>query len=140
VDLGDERDAIVLQSLDHPDLPERTIAMQLPRSDVRKELAELVHPSGGRATDTTHMHRQIESGVLDPDGVVDASGYLDDATPERWEEVQAVGQHVFEPPEGVAALNTTRVDHRDLEGVHVERGRLHIEEARVETGETLHGL
>ena len=54
------------------------------------------------------------------------------------EKVEALGQNLLDPFEAVATGDGRRVDDRDLERVHVERGRLHVEEARVQTRQPLH--
>ena len=88
---------------------------------------------------TLEVSREIEVGILDPDRVMDASRYFDDATAEGRKEMETLLQFFAELLERVPALDAARVDDADLQRVHVERRGLHVEEARVHPRHALHG-
>ena len=139
VDLGHHADVPMLQALDHPQLPERAAAVELVAGDVGDQLAELPRAARSGHGDPSHVVVEVEVGVFDPHRVVQPEGHLGQAAPERRQQVQALAQHLLDPLERVAALDGGRVEHRDLERVHVQRGGLHVEEPGVEARQPLHG-
>jgi hypothetical protein len=82
---------------------------------------------------------QVEIGILDPQGVVQPPGHLDEPTAKGRQQVEPLAQHLSDPGEGVATGDGARVEDRDLERVHVERRGLHVQEPGVDAGQPLHG-
>ena len=64
VDLGDDRGVAVLETLGHPELPERAGAVELARRDVAHDLGELVRAARRGDGDPPHVVVEIE--VRDP--------------------------------------------------------------------------
>jgi hypothetical protein len=138
VDLRDERDVAVLQPLERPYLPQRTVALQLRARDRADQRVHLAGAAGRRNAGTLQMPVEVEVRVFDPHRMVDAARYLYDATTERWKQMQSLGELFAESFEGIAALHVHRIDNAYLQRVHVERRCLHIEKARVHPRHALH--
>ena len=66
VDLQEQRDALVLESLDDPELPRGTVAVELRREQVAGEPGELTPAAGGRCTDPVHMGFDVHLRIVDP--------------------------------------------------------------------------
>ena len=91
VHLHVQRDPAVLETLDHPELPERPAAVERRRVQVRDQLGELLVRAGGRHRNVSHVEVEVEVRVLDPVRVVEPERHLDDAAAERRQEVQPLG-------------------------------------------------
>ena len=64
--------------------------------------------------------------------------HVDDTTPKWRQQVEAPIELVLEPGEVVTAGHGAHVEHGVLQGVHVQRGRLVVQEARIEARQSLH--
>jgi len=137
VHLGDHRDPAIGHAFADVDLPERSGAVQLGAREPADELLELAHPTGRGYDLAAHVEGLVEVAVLDPDRVVDPQRHLHHAPAERWQQVQPGGELLLEALERVAAGNRRDVHQRDLQGVHVERGGLHVQETRVHAWKSL---
>src|SRR3954454_6266024 len=66
MDLRQQREAVALEPLDQPDLPERLVAVEALREDAPRERAQLLllarHRQGGGA----HVVADVERGIVDP--------------------------------------------------------------------------
>jgi len=70
VNLRYDGEAILLQALHEPELPQRTVAFQLLRHDAPRQPLESPHIPGNRKRRVAHVVEKIEVLVVDPDGVV----------------------------------------------------------------------
>ena len=95
--------------------------------------------AGRRCDRAADVAVEVEAGVLDPQRVVDTERHRHQPPAERGQQVQALGQRLLHALERVPTGGGGRIEHRDLQRVHVQRRRLHVEEAGVEAGEPLHG-
>jgi hypothetical protein len=69
VDLRDRREAVApLESLDEPDLPERSLAVERLRDDAAGEPLELLDVSGAGQGGVAHVEVDAEEGIVHPDG------------------------------------------------------------------------
>src|SRR5206468_1467992 len=66
VHLADDRDVTVLQPLDDPELPERTVAVEWPARDVAGDLRDLLRAAGTGNADPTDVVVEVEVRVVDP--------------------------------------------------------------------------
>ena len=134
MDLGDETDVPVLEPLDDRHLPQRAATVELPAGDVGGQLGQLAQPARLGRDDAPDVPAEVEVRVLDPDRMVQAQWHVDQPSAERRKQVEPIVEHLLEALEAVAAGNRRGIEHRDLQRVHVQRWRLHVEEARVEPG------
>src|SRR6185503_11284498 len=70
--LGDDREAIALEPLDHPHLPERLPAIELLRHQPAGEALEEPLVARARQVRVADVISEIEEGVVDPDGMLEA--------------------------------------------------------------------
>ena len=136
--LGDRGDVAVLEALDHVHLPQRAAAVERSAEDVGRELGQLGGAAGSRQGRPSHVVVDVEVGVLDPQRVVELERDLDEAPPERRQQVEPALDELDHLLEGVAAGDGGRVEDGRRRHVHVDRRRLEIEEGGIESGEPLH--
>ena len=137
VHLGHERDVPPGQSFDQPHLPERAVAVELVAVDVGGELGQFVHPAGRGERGSAQVVVDVEVRVVDPDRMTEAEGDLDQPAVEHRGEGDALGDQRAQPAEGVPAPDRGGVEDRGHRHVHVQRWRLHVQEAGVEPGQSL---
>src|SRR6185295_4258935 len=65
--LRDHRETIALETLDHPDLPERLRAIELLRDDARREPLQLPFVAGARQARVADVVMDVEVLVVDPE-------------------------------------------------------------------------
>jgi hypothetical protein len=66
--LGDQGEALALQALDQPELPQRFAAVELLGEDAADQLAQLRLASGRRERRVAHVVGDVEAGIVDPEG------------------------------------------------------------------------
>ena len=126
VDLGDEADAVMLQALDDPDLPERFGPVEWHRRDLGCDRREFASPTWLGGGDAADVIVGIKIGILDPHRMVQLERNFDEASGE--------GRNRMEPPDDVIAKCFERVavghgggvvdpGHAD---VHVSTRRLQV--------------
>ena len=135
VGLREHGEAVVLETLDQPDLPERLVAVELLGEHPAGEILELVLGPGGGEGGRAHVVAQVQMGIVDP---------ARPALAERHEgEPLAVARH--EPETALEGLEQLVVGgRRPLEDhhrrhVHVRGGVLEVQEGSVEPGQTVGG-
>ena len=138
MDLGDRRDEVVLEPLDHVHLPQRTAPVERPRHHLRTEARKLVEVAGCRQGDASHVVLELDVGILDPERMVELERDLRQPPAERRQQVEPALDQREDLLEGVATGHGGRVEHARAADVHVVVGRLHVEERRVEARESLH--
>ena len=137
--LGDDRDAVLLEPFDVPQLPQRAGAVERTAGDLGGERRELARSTGRRQRGAAHVVVEVEVGILDPQRVVQVERHGHEAAPERREQVHPLPQQVAHPVDVERRGRRRRVEDRRAQHVHVGRGRLDGEEGGIEAGKSLHG-
>ena len=138
VDLGDDADAVLLEALDDPQLPQGTGAVQRGAGDLPGHLAQLAAAAGGGAADAADVEVQVEVRVLDPERVRQVERHLAEPAGERRHQVEPASDELLEVLERVAAGDGAGVQHHRHGHVHVVGGVLQVQEGRIEPGQTFH--
>ena len=73
----DEADPAVFESLNDPQLPQGAAAVELMAGDLGDELAELARPARRWRADAADVVVEVEVGILDPHGMVEAEWHGD---------------------------------------------------------------
>ena len=138
VALADDREAVAVEALDQPQLPERLRAVELLGEDPRGEVAQLLLGARRRQRGLAHVVVEVEVGVVDPDRAALLEGHLAQLLAEAGDEVQARLDVVAEL--AVGGSGALEDDRRG--DVHVGPRPLHVEERGVESGQSIltHGL
>ena len=132
VDLAEHRDPAVGQALDEVHLPQRLAAVQRRAGDPADRLVELA--ATARAVDPvrTDVVVEVDLAVLPPHRVVELERDVDELVAERVELVEPAVDDLAELVDAeLTALQLGDVDHRQLEGVHVHRRRLAVQQHSV---------
>ena len=137
VHLGHECDLAVFECLDDPHLPQGPVTVQLPAGDIARKVGELTHPSWRREGGSAQVVVDVELGIIHPDGMAQSKGHLHQAALKDGHEWDAVHDHLADAAKRVAPGNGGGVEHGHHGHVHVVGGRLHIEEAGIESGQSL---
>ena len=132
VHLDDQGNLPVLEPLDDPHLPQGPVPVQLAADDVGREVAQLAHPARRGQRRPPEVVVDVELGVVHPDREAQAHGHLDEAALEDRDLGDAVVDELADAPERVAVRHGRGVEDGDHGHVHVQGGRLHVEEARIE--------
>ncbi len=133
VALADDREAVAVEALDQPQLPERLAAVELLGEDPRRQVAQLLLGAGRRQRGLAHVVVEVEVGVVDPDRAALVEGDEAQLLAEARDEVQARGDVVAELR--VARRRPLEDDRRG--DVHVGAGSLHVEERGVEPSQPI---
>ena len=94
--LADDREAVVVQALDQPQLPERLAAIELLGEDPRGEVAQLLLGAGRRQRGLPHVVVEVEVRVVDPDRPALVEGDEAQLLAEARHQVQSRGDVVAE--------------------------------------------
>ena len=137
VDLHEDGHPSIVEAVEHVHPPQRSTAIERHARDVADRLVELRAVAWRREQDAPDVVVEVEVGILDPHGMVEAERDIDDATAEGWDQDEPRPDRVAQLDERQAVAGWT-VEHGDLQRVHVERRGLHVEEPCVETTQTLH--
>ena len=89
VGLADDREAVALQALDQPELPERLRAVELLREDPRRQHPQLLLGAGLGQRGVADVVGEVEVRIVDPDGRALAEGDEAELLAEARHEVQA---------------------------------------------------
>ena len=138
VALADDREAVALEALDQPQLPERLRAVELLGEDPRGEVAQLLLGAGRGQGGLADVVVEVQVGVVDPDRAPLAERDEAKLLAEPRDEVEARLDVVAE-----LVVGRRRAVEDDRRGdVHVGTAALHVEECGVEAGEAIraHGL
>ena len=133
VALADDREAVALEALDQPQLPERLRAVELLGEDPGGEVAQLLLGARRRQRGLAHVVVEVEVGVVDPDRPALVEGHEAQLLAEARDEVQARVDVVAE-----LLVGRRRALEDDRRGdVHVGAASLHVEERGVEAGQPI---
>ncbi len=138
VHLGDQRHLVVLEPLDHGELPQGPASIEGDAGDVAHDLGQLVERARLGGGDAQDVAVEVEGLVLDPHGVVQAEGHEDRTAPEGRQQVQPLEVELADALEGVAPRHRIGVDEDDADDVHVGGGRLQVEERGIHAAQALH--
>ena len=138
VHLDHQTDAVVLEPLDDPGLPQRLAAIERHRGDLGGDLCQLSSSTRRRAGDPTHVTVELEVGILDPDRVVELERHFDEPSAERRHDLQPVRHVLLEPVERVAVAHRGHVVDADERDLHVARSGLEVEERGVHARQPFH--
>ena len=131
VGLGDQREAVVLEALDQPHLPQRLGAVELLGEDPRGQVAQLLPAARGRQRGMADVVLEVEARVVDP--------YRPAAVERRMGELVAVARHEVQPPadllEKLIHRGRRALDDRQPADVHVRGRSLLVQEGGVDRGE-----
>jgi len=138
VHLRHHGDLAVGQALDHPELPQRALAVQWLPGNVGARLGELLAIAGRGHGSAVQVAVDVEVRVVDPHGVIHVEGGVVQLPAKSRSRPGAQEQLVFQLVEGVTAWDGRRVEHQQTAYVQQLGGRLEVEKAGVETAETFH--
>ena len=96
MNLGENSEPILGQTLDDVGLPQRTAAVEWAAHDARDELADLMIVAWRWNCGVTHMKVEIEVWVLDPKRMVETEGHFANAAPQWFEQMQTLS-NLFAP-------------------------------------------
>jgi len=139
VDLGDGREAVSLDALDDPQLPERLSAVELLRHDPPGQPLELPHVPRHRQRRVAHVVLQVEAGVVDPHRLPEARNPGELLAKSR-HLVQLVRRELHDALEVELSTGERQrlgVEERDRPDVHVRIVVLDGQERRVDGRKTL---
>jgi hypothetical protein len=139
VDLGEEADAPVPQAVDEVDLPQRPRPVQRPGHDPGQDLRDLALGARRRDRGLAHVVVEVEVGVLDPVGQVEAERHLDEPPAEGRQQVQPLGDDRPQALRADRPVGRGRrvVDAQDPD-VPERARRLDAQELRVERRQLVH--
>ena len=107
--------------------------------DVGDEVGQFGLAAGRGQCGAAQVKVEIEVGIFDPHRRVEPERHLDDAPPQRRNEVQARLESGADLVVAEATGCRAGIENGDAEHVHVGSRCFKGEEGRVEAGETLHG-
>jgi hypothetical protein len=134
VGLGEQRPAPAVQALDHPQLPQRLVPVEVLGEDATGHLAQLLLAARRGERGVAQMVVEAEVGIVDPHGRPRAEGHEADLLPVPRDEAELAGDHRAEILKG---------RRRPLEDAHAadvhRRGVvLHVQERRVDRAHPFH--
>ena len=131
--LADDREPVVGEAGDHPQLPERLRAVEALREGPRGERPQLLLVAGGRQRRVADVIVEVQVRVVDPDRPALVEGDEPQLLAEAGDQVEPRLEVVAEVVEiGRRAFE----DHRRGD-VHVRPVALEMEERRVQAGEAI---
>ncbi len=138
MDLVDDRDPIVGQTFGDIHLPQRAPTIQRGAHDVADQLIQFATPTGSGHLYVAKVVVQIDIVVLHPHRVMQLQRNVHKLVAKRRQGEQPRVRHLAEQFEGESALHAGHVKHADLQGVHVNFGRLAVQHQRVHAVESPH--
>ena len=138
MELEDEAEAPVLEPLDHPQLPERTRAIERRAQDATRHRAELDESARLRQRDLTDVMDDVEVRILDPKRMVEGHRDLDQTPTEIAIPEDLLLNTLGESGERIPAGNLGRIEHRRECDVHLNLRRFQIKERGVEPRQPFH--
>jgi hypothetical protein len=127
--------------VDHVQLPQRAGAVERAREDPRHGLGELAVAARRRHGGLADVEVEVEVGILDPVGVVEAERNADQPPAERRQQVDAPRHQPADVRDRqLAARCGRRVVDGEPAHVPVGPGGLHRQELGVQAGQLSHGL
>ncbi len=136
--LGHHRDLPVGQTLDRPELPQRTLAVQGLPGDVPAGLGEFLPATRRRHRRAVQVTVDVEVRIIDPHRMVHVERGVVQLAAKRRRGSGTEVELVLELVEGVAAGHRGRVENQQPAHVQQLCRGFQIEEAGVETAEAFH--
>jgi hypothetical protein len=136
--LVDDRDATTLQSRGDVHLPERPVARQRCARDLADHAVQLAAAARRRHLDAAQVVVVVDLRVLAPHRVVQLERDVDELIAKRREQVQSLHRHPAEQVEGELLAHVRGVDDAHFERVHVDLGRLGVEQECIDTAQSSH--
>ena len=140
VDLADHRHPTAGQPFCDVHLPERAAAVQRAGGDLTDQVVELTPAARLGYDSPSDVVVQVDLDVVQPHRVMHFPGRLDQLPSERRQGAQPLIEQFANLPEIEAARHLGDIEDADLEGVHVDPGRLKVEQQGVDAVESLHHL
>ena len=129
--LGYEREAVILEALDQPHLPQRLRAVQLLREDARGQAAQLLPAPGRGQRGVANVVLEVEVGIVHP--------HRPAAVERRGGQLVAIARHEMQPPadllQQLAHRRRRALDDDQAADVHVGVGSLLVQKGCVDRGE-----
>ena len=138
VHAGDDRDRAVLDTLDDPELPERSRPIEGTARDVADDVGELLGAARGRHRDVANVVVEVEVGVVEPDRSVQIERDVREPATELRQHRKPRREMRLDLLEGVAARHRRRVQEHHRLDLHVRRGRLQVQKRRVHSAQAPH--
>ena len=131
VGLGEDREAVALEALHQPQLPERLGAVELLREDPRGERPQLVLAAGLGQPRVADVVGEVEVDVVGPERPARLERRLDEPLSEAGHQVEAAA-HVLDE---VDVERRRPLEDQDRADVHVAGGALVGQERGVDRGQ-----
>jgi hypothetical protein len=131
VHLQQDRGSIVLESLEHVELPERLATVERTGQDPAHRSLQLQTTSRCGDRRATEVEVEVEVIVVHPERPRQAPGQVEDTLPEARREMQTRRRHLGDVLVRERPV-LARCEHGYPRDVHVHGGALQVEEARVE--------
>jgi hypothetical protein len=139
VNLAEHGDSAVGQAFDEVHLPQRLAAVQRGARDPADRLVELPTAAGAVHPARTDVVVEVDFAVLPPHRVVELERNVDEFVAEGVQLVEPAVDDLTELVDAeLATLQLGDVDHRQLEGVHVHRRRLAVQQHCVPPAKPFH--
>ncbi len=135
VHLADDRRTAALEPAAQVQLPQRVVAVERGAGDLADQPLQVGHRAGAPDLVVAEVVVAVDRALGHPDRVVEPQRHRHHASPQRRQLAEPGVDAVAEPVEGEPRVG---LEHRDLQGVHVHGGRLHVEEAGVGAVHPLH--
>ena len=134
VGLGDQREAVLLEALDQPELPERLRAVERLREEASRDVAQLLLRARRRQRRVADVVGEVEVGVVDPEGPAGLDRREGQLLAEARHQVQAAATCVEE----VLVVGRRALEDQDRPHVHVRARGLVREERGVDRAQSVH--
>ena len=119
--LGDHREAIVVESLDYPQLPQRFAAIELLRGDSSRQSLQLLVAAGQRQRSVPHVIFKVEAIVVHPHRMI-LKRYPHNPLSITGHEMQSRGDvfpYLFDIDSAAGSPQRTGVEKHHARNVHV---------------------
>ena len=133
--LGDDREAVALDAVDEPQLPERLRAVEALREDPRRQVPQILLAAGARQRGVAEVVLDVELRVVDPLRPALAVGDEAQLLAEPGDEVQPRGDVVAE----LVVFGRRALEQGGRGDVHVGRALLEVQERGIEAREAVVG-
>jgi hypothetical protein len=133
----DDGNSVVRQTFCDVHLPQGVVPVQRRTRDLADQLVEFTTATRRGDPRPSNVIVHVDLGVLDPHRVVELPGDVDELIAQRGQCVQARQGGPAEQVE-VVTFDVRYIEHADLEGVHVDLGRLAVQHHRVHAVQSPH--
>ena len=134
MDLREQRPAALAQSLEHPDLPERLVAVEVLGEDARGRPAELLVAARRRKGAVAQVVGEVEVGIVHPHRTAQAERYEANLLAIARDEAELARHHLLEPLE----RRRRPLEDAHAADVHRVHRALEVQERRVHRAHPVH--